>query len=533
MLVAPRGEREAKPRAGRWWRATQLGAAGLLLLVIAVFGVQLAQFYWSALACPYEVEYGEGILLLGAMQSARGQEVYNNYHQYPYTVATYPPVYPLLCALGVKLFGLGFTWGRLLSILAALGTGALIWAMLRRSGAGVFAAGLGAVLFVAAPMTSRWAVVMRVDMVAVFFGAAGLYCVLRGGRWLYLAAAMLLLAAYTRQSQVGPLAAGLVYLFWAGQRRQALALGAGWAVLAAAGYALMQVVSHGWFYQHVIVANMNAWEKERLIEVWAWTYPIWRWPFLLGAVGMLCSLAAPIPRWEGDRATQPERLFLLYAVFALLLSVTAGKVGSYVNYMLEPVAAMSLMSGVAARRISLLLASPRWRLVGVAAWLLAVTPPALALGQLHRPVYQGYVFSIPLTVEAGDRVAPLLRRARGDILSEDTGMVIMTGHRLLLDPHKMSSMCRDGRWDQRPLVADIKRQRFTYIITTWDPRTAGLDRWGCYGWYRWTKAMGDAIKGHYRVVLYAGGRAAGEASPGNLYVLAPAREGRAGGKPSP
>jgi hypothetical protein len=99
-------------------------------------------------------------------------------------------------------------------------------------------------------------------------------------------------------------------------------------------------------------------------------------------------------------------------------------------------------------------------------------------------------------------------------LSENTGLLLITHHPILLDPHKMTSMSHDGTWDQRPLLRDIRRRRFSLIITTWNPAMATLDRRGTYGDYRWTKEMGEAIRRNYHLV---------QAAP-NLYALAPGDE---------
>jgi hypothetical protein len=489
---------------------------GIVLgLVLLNFVVALAKFDWFALSIPYEIDYGEGILLQNAINLAHGREVYNNYHHYPYVVATYPPIYPLLCAAGVRLFGVSFTFARLLSILSGLGAGVLIWLMLRRAGTSRFGAGFGAMLFVAAPSVCLRAVVIRVDMVALVISLAGLYCVMRGGRWLLPAVVLFVLAVYTRQSQVGPLVASIAYLWWTRQRRDAALVAGSFAALTAVIFLVLQFASHGWFYRHVILANMNFWELKRLIEIWQWTFPTWRFPFLIGGVGVALTLFArgPTNQDEGVHPHRREHLLLVwYFVVAMLITVTAGKVGSYVNYMLEPLAAASLMSGVAYQRLAEMLLTRGWRVAWAAAWLLMVVPPAWVLGQPGRTAYAPFTYSPETFWKAGNEVAPLLRRTKGEVLSENTGLLLMTGHRILLDSHKMTSMYHDGNWDQRPLLRDIERRRFALIIITWDPVKDAPDRWGCYGWYRWSWDMGEAIKRNYYTMKHAG----------DLYVMAPA-----------
>jgi hypothetical protein len=203
---------------------------------------------------------------------------------------------------------------------------------------------------------------------------------------------------------------------------------------------------------------------------------------------------------------------LWYFGFALLSSLTAGKIGAYVNYMLEPEAAAALMAGVGYQRLVGSLRSPSWTPAWVGVWLLLVGPSAGILAQPHRAIYGPYPFYPEAIVQTNEDIAPLVRETRGDILSEDVGMLVTAGREVWLDPHKMSSMSRDGTWDQRVLVRDIRRRRFTLILTTWNPGVDRLDRWGLYGGYRWTKDMGVAIRRNYYVIKYSR----------RLYALAPA-----------
>jgi hypothetical protein len=490
--------------------------AAALALVLLHFGLGLARYWGFALTCPYEIDYGEAVLLQGAANIAHGQVVYNDYQRYPFVAATYPPVFPALCAIGVRMFGMSFAFGRMLSILSALAVTVLIWLILRRVGASHFAAGLGAVLCLASPVVCLRMPMMRVDMIAVALGLGGVYCVLRGGRWLIAAVALLVLAVYTRQSQVAPLVAGVVYLWWARDRRAAVLVAASCAALILAGFLALQVTSHGWFYRHVVVANRNLWDFGYLRMVWAAGFHPWPFPFVLGAVGAVLSLVRPTRGGEAPSsgtARRPERLLMLYFAFAMLVSLTAGKMGAFVNYLLEPIAAASIMSGVAYHRLAGVLLARRWNLVWAAVWLLMVAPPAWVLAQPGRGPCGPYRFVDPDTItRSGAEALPYLRRARGDVLSEDIGLLLLSGHRVLLDPHKMTSMSEDGTWDQRPLLADIGRRRFVLIITSWDPATAVPDQWGCYGRHRWSAGMAQAIKGNYRLL----------ATAGSLFVLAPA-----------
>jgi len=499
----------------RQWRAIQvvLYIAVGALLARSLF--VLAERSWWVLTCPYEIDYGEGTVLLNAVNLARGGEVYTDYRHYPYLAATYPPVYPLLGAVGVKMFGVSFAFGRALSCLAALGVTALIWAMLRRMGTSRSAAAWGAGLFLVSPIVLCFAPLMRVDMIAVVFGMAGLYCVVRGGRWLIPAVALMVLSIYTRQSSMAPLAASVVYLWWIRERRNAALVAVSSAAVALAVFAMLQLASHGWFYRHVVVANQNRWEFPILALLWRAALLGWPLPFLMALVGVGYAAAARTTgpqRCQGEACRKPMRLLGPYLGFALLVSLTAGKIGANVNYLLESLAASCLVAGIGFQWLLEHQRSPMARVAWVAMWLVLVGSLIPALVKPKERTYLSAQRWRSKIMEGGKEAVALIRKTKGDVLSDNVGLLVIAGRPVLLDPHKMTSMYRDGNWNQRPLVEDIKRRRFALIILTWDPFEAALDQWATYGHLRWSIGMGNAIIRNYYVVKQAGA----------LYITAPA-----------
>lgn len=519
--VAARPQSAARSAGLRVWNAARLlllvVAATLVARNIALLGDRCR---W-VVACPYENEYGEGVLLWNAGMFAQGRSPYHDYNRYPFVAATYPPLYPLAAAVGVKLFGVSMAFGRVLSCLATLAVVGLIWVIVRRTVRARASPWLGSALFLAAPIVLWWAPLMRVEMAAVAVGLAGLYCVLRGGRWLFPAVVLLAAAVYTRQSAVAPVAAAVVYLAWIGRRRSAALVAVSWAVLVLGVFAVMQVGSHGWFYRNLVVANRNLWVPAGLWRLWKAAFLSWPLPFLMGAIGAAVVLVdAGIAAFRrqshrsdhADRsAVRPLLLFGLYFVFAMAASLTAGKIGANINYMIEPLAAACIMTGFAYDWLAARLASWPGRVAWTAAAVILAASLVAPLVSPPKDLPPTAVTRANI-MAGGDAAIAYIRAAKGDVLCEDTALPLLAGRPLLLDPHKMTSMCRDYNWDQRPLIEDIERRRFALIILEWDPIAGATDKWGCYGNYRWTIGMGRAIMRHYYLVKKAG----------FLYILAPA-----------
>jgi hypothetical protein len=488
-------------RPGDAWSLLRLvfhaGFGALLALYVAFFAIKCV----ADIRCPYTLDYGEGLVLNEAVRLAHGEALYNDYNHYPFVVSNYPPVFILLGALGVKLFGISFAFGRSLSFAFMLGVGIMMVVLLRRCGVRL-APALGApALLLSTTFVTMWSGFMRVDSLALLWVMAGLCFVLRGGKWLVVAMLMMVAASYTKQSMIAGLAAAAVYLWWSGRRRDAALFVVSWAALGAAVFAALQVVSHGWFYRHMVTANANPWDLLRaltfvgiVVRDWPATVAVALGTAVFLAVSLWCSRGTTGP----PSVSAGERLFLPYFVFAVIMSLTSGKAGATVNYMIEPLAAALLLGAFGYQR---LIDKPPSR-AKHAAWVVV----ALAfIGQaimMWTPASQ-WALGREEAAEGGRAAAALFARTKGDIIGEPVGDVVLSGRTLLLDPASFSQMSLAGVWDPTPLLRDIRRQRFALVFTGFDPAT-GPDRFGSFGQGRWSGPIMQAILTRYRVTEVAG-----------------------------
>lgn len=478
-------------------RVFHAGFGALLALYVAFFVIKCV----ADIRCPYTLDYGEGLVLNQAVRLAHGETLYNDYNRYPFVVSNYPPMFILLGGLGVKLFGISFAFGRSLSFAFMLGVGIMMAMLLRRSGLRL-APALGApALLLSTTFVTMWSGFMRVDSLALLWGMAGLYFVLRGGRWLIVAMLMMVAASYTKQSMIAGLAAAAVYLWWTGRRRDAVLFVASWAGLGAAIFAVLQVTSHGWFYRHMITANANPWDLLRALTLIS--VVVKDWPATVALALGTAAFLVISPRRARMQPVPPltaagEQLFLAYLAFAAISSLTAGKAGATVNYMIEPLAAALLLGAFGYQR---LISEPRTR----ASRVLWVAVAAAFVGQavmMWTPASQ-WDLGREEAAEGGRAAAALFARTHGDIIGEPVGDVVLSGRPLLLDPASFSQMSLAGVWDPTPLLRDIRRQRFALVFTGFDPNT-GPDRFGSFGQGRWSGPIMQAILTRYRVTKAAG-----------------------------
>src|ERR671917_201490 len=157
------------------------GVATAVLLLAQTWALLLfLRHGWDALSFPFPLNYGEGPLLDQAVRLASFEGIYSSdLTKAPYTISNYPPVYLLVQAPFVWLFGPELWYGRLISLASVAATAlfvALTLFALTRDRIAAMAAGL---TFPAIPYVLRWSSLGRVDLLGLALSWAGLFAVVR------------------------------------------------------------------------------------------------------------------------------------------------------------------------------------------------------------------------------------------------------------------------------------------------------------------------------------------------------------------
>src|SRR5208283_595814 len=98
----------------------------------------------------------------------------------------------------------------------------------------------------------------------------------------------------------------------------------------------LDLLTRGQFYKHLVIYNLNPFHWR---DVWNLFFNIiqFYWIFL---IFVFIALFITITDSE-------KRLFLFYFLFSLLVSLSCGKEGSAVNYLIELIVAGSILMGMA------------------------------------------------------------------------------------------------------------------------------------------------------------------------------------------
>ena len=447
---------------------------------------------WGALHYPFELDYGEGVLLWQARQITDLKLAFRSITEFPHMVFHYPPLYHVASRLFEPATGDLLVAGRLVSVLSTLGIGVLsgliVWYVLpRRMPLSVRATGAiaGAALCFSVDSLG-WAVYMRVDIFAVFLEFAGIYLYLQGSRrplLEYAAFFCFFLALYTKQTMIaGPLACGIVaFLIAPGRAVKQVGL-----LIACAGVTLaaLEVLTHGFFVQHLFLYNRNPMSLAALVSILR--------PNVL-AMGSMTAAAVAMPlaflnvvltrpggrlaRFRAAMIHSPSHRLTavggLFLVFAMAVSLTAAKTGSSQNYMLEWNLAACPLAALLFADVLYWWHRQRRLPPAFVAILLSPVLYVHAFGGLHM---DSLLYEDPDGVRAQNAAGVLdrIRRVEGPVYSTDMVLLYRAGKPLAAEPAIISVLAENGQWDDTPFVHRIESGYFALIVTSRFPLSERL-----------------------------------------------------------
>ena len=409
-----------------------------------------------AVSARHSLTQVESIIAIQARMLAQGEGLYSDLDSFPYTVSPYGPLFYGASAL-LQLAGLApLAAGRLVSIAALLATLWLCNSLMARWGIGEFERRVGLALLASAGVIGNWGVVAQSDMLALAFSVAALeryaaYEANRNRGTLAAAGLFIALAIFTKQSFIAAGAAVCVALLISQWRRGLLFAGA----LAAAGVAAalgLQAVTGGGYLSNALLANLNpfAWSKlAQHVE-----------HFVLVSGGLAIVAGSALAR----RGNLLPALHL-YTGFSLAVwLLTAPKIGSDLNYQLEPTLALCLAAAWSLERLRFfeLVArhDPRW-----------VTLLQLPL-LLHLVLNSGVAVQSGIARMAREQMAqqqlaslaPWLDPARGRLLSVEIDPMLHAERPLEVEPLIYTLLVEAGVTNPAPLSRALEAGEFSTVL---------------------------------------------------------------------
>jgi hypothetical protein len=422
----------------------------------------------TGLFFPYQLDYGEGVLLHFVREWSQGRPIYTAIDSYPYVVANYPPLAILLALILTPLLSLSYAAGRIWTLLALVAVTAIILAWVRRAGRRWLPAVAAGLLFVGSPYVYHWAPLFRVDLIGLALTLGGLYAVFTGfgpraarsgwaanARWrrptLWVAALLFVAALFVKQSFIFAPTAALIYLFFLVDRRAALAMAAGMAVLGGGAFVVLNLATGGGFWSGLVTSNVNPFLWP---EFWKQQADFFKtFPVLILLAGWYLVDKLLLARRDPATAkVSPLDVYLPAALVSLLL---AGRAGAWENYFFEALAAFALGAGLGLARLT----SHGSRLLRLAAPTLVLTQVLL---MWHTP--QAAVRYLELTRHSNEAMAQILVATPDPIASEDLGLLVTNDKTSDYFSFQYSQLARAGRWDQSWELDRLRQRAFALVI---------------------------------------------------------------------
>ena len=474
--VLPGRERQATI-----WAVNALFA--MLLAVMGIFSIAALQDSIRAIRYPYDIDYGEGIVLWQAAHVDRLDAAYAPVTQDHVVVFHYPPVYHYASRIVASLTGDLLVGGRTVSTLASIAIALLVLAQVlyaapARSWTSLSIAALAALLCYLSANQRLWSTVMRVDTFAVALGFAGVFLFTLSWRYrhaIWFASVLFVLGAFTKQTLVtAPFVCFIVAL--ALDRRKALRLAATTAVLAGVAVVILTTLTHGEFLKHTVQYNANPFSLHTMVQQWRMN--------LTGKAGIttlafvfVAWVASGLARKAGISQLQSQsnesRFWLTaaswstYFLVSLIATAASGKQGSSFNYFIEWNAICAVLGGLA---FLLLVSEIQLSKVSLAV-LLAMAFPIVCVSEsvVTFKTSLGWLRTVPGPHESEwlvseQKAFEFISQANGPVFSDVMIPVVKSGKELEGEPAIMTGLSDAGLWDQAAFVAKIRRGYFDRVL---------------------------------------------------------------------
>lgn len=471
LLHAP--SRIARPLLLKSSVRYHLCVMGRIILLTATLIIAGYAFFFlfhavQVVSYPLEVDNEEGFILAQADQWAKNHCPYKSIHESPYLVANYTPIYPLILSLPVRFGSVAFFWGRFISLLAILGVTVLIYLILFDRTRSRYLAVIGGMLFLSLKPIYSWGTLHRVDSLGLFFAVLGLYFLEKRYKPIY-PALMWTLAVFTRQTLIAAPLAGLYFYYRFLGKKYVKSYIYSFVLPTAGIYLLCTLVTKGEFFRHTILYNMNDYS---LGNAWFYQYELW----IKTGVFVALTFGYMIHSYlRGGYDWVPA-----FVLLGWISSLTAGKVGSGENYLLEFCVGMSLAVPLMCKDMITALRDARPSLAGAFPMLILIG----ALSNFHVPAYPElpgplsffyqkfqrgkYCYAWtprPEDISAAGEFREWCRKTiRGRVFSQFAGWALLTDHEVEYQPFILHQLTNEGRWNYDNVLSPIRRQEFAAVV---------------------------------------------------------------------
>lgn len=469
----------------------------VLILLLLPYAFGTFEHFYKSYQYPFQLDETEGYILDQALIFHNGGNIYKPLDDFPFIVSTYGPVFPYINSFLVDPEFPKFDSGRLLSFLSLCGILILAILFIKKFTDSIIGGFLFAALYLNSYEVLNWCVYYRVDFLGIFFSFCGLLIfsyyndVKRPRLILFLSALFFALGFFTKQTQLAAPISAVLYLFLNDKKsaiKNSIIIISPLIII----FILLTIITKGQYYLHNVVYNANKfdfWQVKQMTKNLLWVFN--KYTLILMILLMIFN-------------PQKKNLISIYLYLCLLLIPTIGKVGSAENYFLEPLLGIYLFICINFYNI-MRFNTVETPYTGVSKISTISTMPDIQKGDAHIGRLYKYIETLktklpiilttiaiilftthayniaslhkkfvwvkePTTADMmnGDRVLSIIKKHSGDIISEDAAFLILSSREVLYEPFIMSTLAKEGKWNDKPIIDAIENKRFSLIITTVD-----------------------------------------------------------------
>jgi hypothetical protein len=448
----------------------------MLLLTVLAGGLLAILRSVPLIALPYQIDYGEGLMLEGALRIRHAQPLYPNPFAFPIVLHDWGPVAYGAAALALPGGKASFPAGRLLVVLCSGALAVLVSYILRRwTGSWHVGLSFGLVLLTL-PAFRFWLYLLRTDVIGVLFCILGVMLYLVKGKWWCWSVPFFGLAIFCKYTLIAAPMAVMIHLLLNREVKRAIGFAAVLGSACLLAFATLQVATDRWFAFHMFSTHSDP-------------YSLFQFFGLAALVWVSAPVVTGLALWwvVQDCRGEQRGFASIYFATSSLTALTAGKLGSTTNHFLEWIVASCLCAGLG---YSLLRAKHPTKTVPITL-LLSASVLAGVIVQ-NRPNQQ----PTRDLVECGKAYRQVRESNSSRVLSQSLGPLLMSGKPILVsDPFIYGQLVRNGLWPDRQIEQLVEQKYFDLILLV---NSSSQDRLPGSG--IWPESLLAAIATNYRVV---------------------------------
>jgi hypothetical protein len=448
-----------------------------VLLICVVLGAFLAILRSVPLiASRYEIDYGEGLILDGALRIRHSQPLYPNPFAFPVVIHVYGPVAYAAAASILPSGAASFPAGRLLILICCVALSSLIGTILRRLTSSWWIGLSFGFLLLTLPAFRFWLYLLRADVIGVLFSMTGVALYLLKKKQWYWSIPFFGLALFCKYSLLAAPVAVFLHLILNRKVKQGFIFAAGLGAASALAFMVLQVKTAGWFAFHMFSTHPDRYSLVQFFALAA---------LVSASAPVVTALAAwyVVQDFRGRARSFPP----IYLAVSTITALTAGKLGSTTNHFVEWMVACCMCAGMG---YFLLLSKYAARAVPMTVLLSASV--LVGIIAQNRPQMQP---SREL-VECGSAYQYVSNSSSTRVLSENLGPLLVARKPIMVsDPFVYGQFVKHGLWPDRQVEDLVNERYFGLIVMSYDPsqtKVRGSDAW--------PESLVNAIDRNYRTV---------------------------------